>query len=504
MKCSKISALLFLTAALAVGGCEVGPNFHRPKMAMPADWSGTAGHMKPTGSPPAPAAKAPAAKSVVTTAPAHLANWWESFHDPVLNSLVSRALAQNLSLEQAQQQIVASREVRNASAATLGPFVSAGGSYQRSRGSKNLGSGGGGGGPSESNLYQAGFDATWELDIFGQVRRGVEAANANLKAAVESRRALLVTLLGELGNDYMTLRGVQQQIAVTKANLKSQVKTVALLQAQIGGGIATQLALTSAQAQAQTTRSQIPELRIQERQLIYAISLLLSVPPDTLVSQLSAARPIPGVPAIVPVGLPGDLLLRRPDVRQAEQQYAAATANVGVAEGNLFPQFTINGNIGYSASDAAKWFDASSLGYGIGPSVSWSILNWGQVGANINQEKALRIEALLNYHQVVLQALSDADSALAAYTRELVHEQDLALAVKENQQAVNLSLRLYRNGLTNYLNVLQAQQSLYLSQETWVQSQTAVSADLVALYKALGGGWPAAANAKEKAVHTKS
>ena len=498
MKFSKISAVLFLAAAMAVAGCEVGPNFRQPKMAMPTHWSGTSADLGPTGSGPAANSAPSGHTTMVTSAPANLATWWKSFQDPVLNSLVGRALAQNLSLQQAQQQIVASREVRNASAATLGPFVSAGGSYQRSRGSKNLGSGGGGG-PSESNLYQAGFDATWELDIFGQVRRGVEAANANLKAAVDSRRELMVTLLGELGNDYMTLRGIQRQIVVTRDNLKSQIKTVALLKAQIGGGIATQLALTSAQAQAQTTRSQIPELRIQERQLIYAISLLLSEPPDTLVKELSVKRPIPQVPSIVPVGLPGDLLLRRPDVRQAEQEYAAATANVGVAEANLFPQFTINGNIGYSASDAAKWFDASSLGYGIGPSVSWSILNWGQVGATINQQKALRVESLLNYHQVVLQALSDADSALAAYTRELVHEQDLTLAVKENQQAVNLSLRLYHDGLTNYLNVLQAQQSLYLSQETLVQSQTAVSADLVALYKALGGGWPAAAAVKAKA-----
>ncbi len=483
-----LTSALGIVAALTLAGCEVGPNFHRPKMAVPSHWADpttpSTGHKTP-----AAATAGNGIRSVVSRGPAHLAKWWTGFHDPVLNSLINRALAQNLSLKQAQEQIVNAREIRDASAATLGPFVSGTAAYTHSRGSRNTGSGGGGFGPSESDLYQAGFDATWELDIFGQVRRGVQAANADLKAAVDSRRGLMVTLLGEVGNDYMALRGVQQQIAITRYNLASQLKTVKLLKAQIGGGIATQLALTSAEAQAQTTGSQIPELQIQERTDIYAISLLISQTPESLVKELSAAEPVPPPPPVVPIGLPGELLLRRPDVRQAEQQYAAATANVGVAEGNLFPQFTINGNLGYAASNAAKWFDASSLAYGIGPSVSWSLLNWGQVNASINEQKALRIAALLNYHQAVLQALSDADSALAAYTREQVHEHDLAVAAAENERAVRLSLQLYKSGLTDYLNVLQAQQSLFASQESLVLSRTAVSADLVALYKALGGGW---------------
>ena len=471
-----------VVCCVLLSGCMVGPNVHAPTTAMPAHWAASA-----QGHPAATTSK-------VTNGPAHLARWWENFHDPELTALIDQAARSNLTLQQATQQIIESREIRNASAANLGPFVSAAGAYQHSRTSRNIGTGSNFG-PSESDLYQAGFDATWELDFFGQIRRGVEAANANYRAAIDNRRGVWLTLLSELANDYMTLRGVQRQIAVTQANLKTQQHTAAILRQQIGGGLSTSLALANALAQVATTESQLPEFRIQEKQLIYAISVLLGQPPQAMEKKLSIPGPIPPVPPVVPIGLPSQLLLRRPDVREAEEQYAAATANVGVAEGNLFPQFTINGNIGYAASNAAKWFNASSLAYGIGPSVSWSILNWGQVQSNINQQKAIRIQTFLNYRQTVLQALDDVNSALVAYTREQMHEKWLVTAVAENQKAVRYSTELYHNGLTNFLNVLLAQQALYSSQDALVQSQSAVSTDLVALYKALGGGWES--NAKK-------
>ena len=463
-----------------LGGCMVGPSLHPPKTTMPANWAKSA--------QPKPGTTAPADMSKVTDAPAHLAQWWKNFHDPELTALVEQAAHNNLTLQEATQQIVEAFEVRSATAAPLGPFVNAAGSYQHSRTSRNIGPGGSFG-PSETDLYQAGFDATWQLDFFGQIRRGVQAANANYRAAIDNQRSVWVTLLGELADDYMTLRGVQRQIAVTEANLKTQRHTATILAQQIGGGLSTSLALANATAQVATTESQLPELRIQEKQLIYAVSILLGKPPQAMEKQLSVPRPIPSVPPVVPIGLPGALLLRRPDVRAAEQQYAAATANVGVAEGNLFPHFTITGNLGYAASSITKWFNTSSLAYGIGPSFSWSILNWGQVQSNINQEKAIRIQALLNYRQIVLQALDDVSSALAAYTREQQHEKLLVQAVAENQKAVLYSTQLYDNGLTNFLNVLSAQQALYSTQDALVQSQSAVSTDLVALYNALGGGW---------------
>jgi NodT family efflux transporter outer membrane factor (OMF) lipoprotein len=327
------------------------------------------------------------------------------------------------------------------------------------------------------------------LDFFGQVRRGIQAARASLHAAIDNRRVILITLLSEVASDYINLRGVQAQIAITQNNLRTQEKTVRLLKQQVGGGIATELSVAQAQAQAATTASQLPLLDAQAKQLMYALAVLLSQPPGSVDKWLDTPKPIPPVPPLVPIGLPGQLLLRRPDVRVALDQYAAAVANVGVAEGNLFPKFTINANLGYSSASAEQWFNTASLAYGIGPSVSWSILNWGQVASQIGQQKAIAFQALYNYRQTVLQALDDVDSSLAAYTREQAHYRALAVAVVHDQRALTLSDALYRNGLTDFLNVLTAQQSLYTSQDALIQSQQAVSADLVTLYQALGGGW---------------
>ena len=241
-----------------LGGCMVGPSVRQPKTAVPANWAQSA--------QPRPRKSAPAAMSKVTNAPAHLAQWWENFHDPELTDLVDQAARDNLTLQEAAQQIIEAREVRDATAATLGPFVNAVGSYQHSRTSRNIGNGGNFG-PSESDLYQAGFDATWELDFFGQIRRGVQAANANYRAAIENQRGVWITLLSEIANDYMTLRGVQRQIAVTQANLKTQQHTASILEQQIGGGLSTSLALAQAEAQLSTTESQLPELRIQETRM---------------------------------------------------------------------------------------------------------------------------------------------------------------------------------------------------------------------------------------------
>lgn len=492
------AALSFMAvgSALILAGCEVGPNFHRPAMRLPHTFSPSA--MQPNkmssgyASPATKALKPHGMVSLVIAAkPVHLADWWRTFHDPILNKLILLAARRNLTLAQARQAIIQAREVVTSSAANLGPFVSAVGSYSHSRGSKNMVAGHTSTGPSEADSYNAGLDGTWELDFFGQVRRGVQAAQASLRAAIDNRRVILITLLSEVASDYINLRGVQAQIAITQSNLHTQVKTVQLLRQQVGGGISTELSVAQAQAQAATTASQLPLLDAQARQLTYALAVLLSQPPGSLDKLLDTPKPIPPVPPTVPIGLPSQLLLRRPDVRVAIDQYAVALANVGVAEGNLFPKFTISANLGYSAASAEQWFNTASLAYGIGPSVSWSILNWGQVKSQIGQQKAVALQALYNYRQTVLQALDDVDSALAAYTREQAHYRALAVAVVQDKRAVALSDVLYRNGLTDFLNVLTAQQSLYISQDALIQSQQAVSADLVTLYQALGGGWQA-------------
>ncbi len=490
------SGVLAISGLLILTGCEVGPNFHRPAQHLPGTFSPSAmrahGSAREYGGPHSSThtpAKHGMVSLVIAAKPVHLARWWRTFHDPVLNKLILLAAARNLTLAQARQAIIQAREVVRSTAANLGPFVSAAGSYSHSRGSKNMIVGHTSTGPSEADSYNAGLDGTWELDFFGQVRRGIQAAKASLHEAIDNRRVILITLLSEVASDYINLRGVQAQMAITQSNLRTQENTVRLLKKQVGGGISTELSVAQAKAQAATTAGQLPLLDAQAKQLTYAIAVLLSKPPGSLDKWLDTPKPIPPVPPTVPIGLPGQLLLRRPDVRVALDQYAAAVANVGVAEGNLFPKFTISANLGYSSASAEQWFNTASLAYGIGPSVSWSILNWGQVASQIGQQKAVAFQALYNYRQTVLQALEDVDTALATYTREQAHYRALAIAVTQDQRALTISDELYRNGLTDFLNVLTAQQSLYSTQDALIQSQQAVSADLVTLYQALGGGW---------------
>ncbi len=477
---------LAVVGVLGAAGCAVGPNYKAPDTTMPASWPATA----PAAEGPAPATQVGAktlAATYVTSGAAHLAGWWSSFHDPILDSLIVRSLKQNLSLQSALAAVRQARYQLNSTAANLGPFVTGNASYNHSRSSNNLSKEGGT--KSEGDLFQSGFDATWQLDIFGGIRRSVEQYKALLQAAEDNRRAVMVTLVSEVASDYITLRGVQSQIAVADRNIVLQRQTVKLTQQQMQAGFNTGLDLANAQAQLATTESQLPPLKTQEQQLIYALGILLGQAPDSVASELIVPHPIPPTPPSVPIGLPGDLLLNRPDVRAAERQLAAATAGIGVAEADLYPKFVINGNIGFSAVDAAKWFDANSLTWGIGPSVSWNILSSGQVQSNINAQKAVRDQDFYTYKETVLQALDDVDSALAAYNQEHAHRRALMAAVADNERAVALSTKLYRNGLTSFLNVLQAQGALYATQNSLVQSNLALSTDLVALYKAIGGGW---------------
>ena len=479
------------TMGLWLGGCTVGPNFHPPQVAMPKHWSGgnTTGTTTASTHPATVAATQPAAKpqSIITTKRAHLATWWTNFHDPELTALIQQAATRNLTILQAQVAIRQARYARDIAAANLGPFVSANASYQRSGTSNNLTKAGGT--RSTGNMFQSGLNGSWELDIFGGVKRSVEAANDNLAAADENSHTVMITLLSEVATDYITLRGVQQQLFVARTNIHLQQQTVTLTRRQFQNGLNTELALADAESQLATTESQIAPLQTQQQQLIYALSVLLGQPPAALQRELSTPRPIPPVPPSVPIGLPAQLLLRRPDVRTAESQLAAATAEIGVATAELYPTFVINGNLGFSSQSAANWFDSNSLNWGIGPSVSWAIFSSGQIESTIHQNEAIRDEYYLAYRQSVLTALQQVDSAIAAYTHEQEHEKALQAAVKASQQATKLSLELYKAGLTDFLNVLQAQQSLYAAQNSLVLSKLALSNDLVSLYQALGGGW---------------
>jgi multidrug efflux system outer membrane protein len=459
-------------------GCAVGPDYHPPKTEVPPDWDGQA-------------AVTPAHPSKTTTDPVTLVEWWNAFNDPTLSSLMEMALRANLDVRQAEARIRQARAARGVAGAPLWPQVDASAIYQRSQGSSETGGGGAiatAGGLRE--LFQVGLDASWELDIFGGTRRNLEAATADLKAAVEDRRDVLITLAGEVGTNYLNLRGFQQQIAIAKKNLEAQKKTADITHRRFEAGFVSRLDVANADAQVATTEAQIPLLESSARAAIYRLGVLLGREPAVLANELSRGSSIPLTPPEVPVGLPSDLVRRRPDIRRAEAQVHAATARIGVATADLFPRFNLTGSFGFSSSDLTKLGNLSnSKFWSLGPSVTWPVFAGGRIRANIEVQNALQEQALIAYQKTVLTALQDVETALVAYAKEQEHQKSLAAAVASNRQAVDLSMKLYVAGKTDFLNVLNAQRSLFLTEDALTLSTRTLGTNLIALYKALGGGW---------------
>lgn len=480
---------------LAVGilvGCEVGPNYHRPQEKVQSNWV----------SPPTTQA------SVIVQEPIQVQRWWTTFSDPTLNSLIKRAALQNLDLASAAERIRQARATVGVSTSGFFPSVNATGSYSRSFSgsggntvvvtSSGVGTGTSTGGttttkhvgPKPTDFWQAGLDATWELDLFGGVRRSIEAANYTLEAAQEDRRDVLVTVLGEVATDYIALRGYQQEIAIAQENLALQVRNADIARKKKALGTATDLDIANADAEVFTTRSEIATFIASEQQEIYALGVLLGQDPTTLIAELSAVGKIPIAPPVVPVGLPSELLRRRPDIRRAERQLAAATAEVGVATAQLFPQFSLTGSLTLQGSRYEALGNWGDRFWSFGPRVVWPVFDAGRIWSNIEIEKSLRSQAYLTYRSTVLTALQEVETDLTAYAQEQQRRAALAEAVAANQKAVQVATERYQQGgLTDFLSVLVAEQALFSTRDALVQSDRNVGTDLVALYKALGGGW---------------
>jgi multidrug efflux system outer membrane protein len=462
MVCVGLVSCLVLTA-----GCKVGPNFKPPQTQVPEAWSGPL--------PPAPA-----------EAGQDLALWWTQFNDPTLTSLIESAIESNLDLKLAEAGIRQARAARRIAASGLGPTVDAAGSFRRGQ---SPGPGGTNDFGPTTNLYQAGFDAAWEIDIFGGVRRSVEAATADLDAAVEARRNVLVTLTAEVASNYVDLRSFQQEIVIAQQNLKAQQHSAELTRQRFQGGFVSGLDVANADAQVATTAAQIPLLEAAARQTIYSLSVLLGREPGALLEELSAPLAIPAAPPTTPVGVPSELLRRRPDVRQAEAQIHADTARIGVAVADLFPQFSLSASLGRQGETFSSLGDRINRFWSLGPSASWNLFATGRNLSNIELQKAFQEQSMIAYRQTVLAAVQEVENALIASAKEQEHREALVDAVAANRKAVQLATELYTQGQTDFLNVLNAQRSLYASEDALVQSTRTVSTDLVTLYKALGGGW---------------
>ncbi|HXG50191.1 MAG TPA: efflux transporter outer membrane subunit [candidate division Zixibacteria bacterium] len=471
-------AVAWMAGALALAGCAVGPDYRRPETPLPARWGN-------------------ASEPGISMESADLARWWTAFKDPVLDSLVERAVRSNPDLRLAEARIREARATRAATAAGAWPGVDVSGSYTRSRSSEHGSvsrSQGNATQPSQSlgveqDLFRTGFDASWEIDFFGRVRRSVEAADALIEATVEDRRNALVTLLGEVARSYVDLRGFQQRLAVTRANFKAQQDTLELTRVRFTAGLASDLDVARAESQVNTTAAQIPVLEAAIKQAAHRLDVLLGSEPGALWSELSKEAPTPTLPPEALVGLPSELLRRRPDIRGAERRLAAATAQVGAATADLFPRFSLTGAFGLQSVSASDWWSAPSRFWSIGPTLRWPVFDAGRIRANIEVRNAQQEQALRQYEKTILTALEEVENALVSYAREQARHRSLLAAVAANRRAVEMANELYLRGLNDFLNVLDAQRSLYAAENDLAQSRAAMASNLVALYKALGGGW---------------
>lgn len=463
--CGKNHLLLFLAPGLALlllSGCLAGPNFKPPQPQLPPSWSNA--NPEPTGA----------------EIPADLSHWWTVFNDPLLLSLIERALAANLDLRQAELRIRQARSALTLTNAGRGPTVDLSAAARRGKSP----------GSESANLFQAGFDAGWELDLFGGLRRGVEAADADLQVAEESRRHLQVSLAAEVAKSYLNVRGLQEQLEIARKNLATRIHSGELVQQRFAAGFSGGLDTARAQAALATAAAQIPPLEAALQQTIQGLAILLAAEPGTLFAELiPSAAALPTMTLAPPLGVPAELLRRRPDIRRAEAQIHAATARIGVAEADLFPKVTLSGSLGVQDQELGNLLSWGQRMWSVGPAVNWRLFDLGRVRAGIALQENLQEQTALAYQQTILQALLEVENALVAANQEQRHRHSLQTAVAANRQTLELSTRLYTGGQIDYLAVLDAQRSLAASEDALAQSNKASATHLVALYKALGGGW---------------
>jgi multidrug efflux system outer membrane protein len=473
--------ILTLFLLTATTGCAVGPNYERPSVLLPLEWR---------------AKKAPPAAPTPPAQATDLRQWWRAFGDPTLDRLIDAALAENLDLKTAAARVREARAQRVITASGLYPSIGASGSYERTRLSENSQVGAFlPADKAEADLHQASFDASWELDVFGGIRRGVEAADAEIAAAEEDERDLRVTLLAEAARNYVEVRGLERRLAIARENIEDQRASLGLTQDRLRTGIASELDVMQAKSLLASTEAQVPALESQREQRIHALSVLLAREPNALQAELAGDALIPGdsdVDALavrIPAGLPSDLLRRRPDIRRAEREVAAATARVGVATAELFPKFSLTGLVGLESVSAGDFFSGGSRYFTAGPTISWRLFEGGRIRANIAVADARDEQALHQYEKVVLIGLRDVEDALVAYEKERRRRNALMEAVEADRRSVVLARDLYVNGLGTYLAVLDAERAQYAAEDTLAQGDEALAVDLIATYKALGGGW---------------
>ncbi len=428
-------------------------------------------------------------------------HWWSVFNDPVLDRLVYTAYQQNLPLQIAGMRILEARAQLGIAAGNLYPQqqqINA--AYTRNRFSENMFPFGDFPGIRPYDDWVAGFDMAWELDVWGRIRRGIESADAHLEAQIEGYDDALVMLQAEVAAAYIQLRAIEQQLRYTQHNVDLQRATLELIQKRFELGVVGELDVRQAGAELAVTESSLPQLQQARRQVKNGLCLLLGMPPGSLDAELAESDSIPTPPAEVAIGIPADLLRRRPDVRQAERQAAAQSARIGIAEAEFYPSLAITGNIAFQAENFGDLFDWQSRAGRIGPGFQWNVLNYGRIGNRVRVEDARFQQAVLAYQNAVLAANKEAEDAIVAYLRERQRVESLEQATRETVRALEIGMRLYEEGVVDYQRVLDSQRAAVLQQDALAQSRGQVALHLVALYKALGGGWTMRCELEEIAV----
>ena len=466
--------MVFLTTFLSSGCAPVGPNYRKPEIKTPDAWHEAI------------------SREMAKQSGATLQTWWKIFDDPILNDLIENARQSNLNLKIALSGIAASRARLGIVSGRELPDANALGSFTRFKHSDN--------GPLEQlappngfdsrNMFMLGVDALWEVDVFGRIRRQIEAAGAQYEASIEDYRDVMVTLFAEVALAYVEIRSCQRQIQCAEANVATQRKMLELTRARYDSGISSKLDMAQALSNLSNTEAAIPPFRIRLNSIINRIAVLLDMNTEALHAKLGKPAPIPLAGQRIGIGVPANLLRQRPDIRMAEKELAAQTALIGAATADLYPRFAISGFFGLETGSFSDMSGGSSLAWGIRSPVKWNFFSGGKTRSNIAFHKEIAQQDLFKYRDTVLKAMEEVKNAIVAHSQEKIRRNWLLAAVAATREAVDLVVVQYETGLTDFNNVLVTQKSLFSQQDELVVSQANVVLNLIRLYKALGGGWP--------------
>lgn len=462
-------ALLWLALA-SVGACSVGPDFKTPEAQLPATW---------------PTVDGTRAQTVVDSA------WWQQLGDAQLTALVERAARANLDIRSASNRLQQAQALRQVSGSQQLPGVSARGGYQRGRNSaEGLNDPSGNEGRAPFELWSSALDASWEVDLWGHVRRGVEMADAQVEMTQAERDGVVLSIAAQTATDYIRLRGVQARLAVARQNLEIARQSQKLTQTRYENGVTTNLDTANSAALVATIEASLPVLQAQQDRLINALSYLLGEAPRALAGELTTPRAIPDPAPDVPLGLPSELAQRRPDIQRSEAALHRATAAIGVAKADFYPRVSLGASFGFQSLDGSDLGGWDSRSWSYGPSLYLPVFQGGRLTGTLELRERQQQEAAVDYQRVVLGAWHEVDDAMSDYAAEKQHHAALQEAVRQNTVALSTARDRYNQGATDFINVLGVQRALLTTQSELVDSATAAAIDRVRLYRALGGGWP--------------